>query len=54
MTNSSSATRILGADTRLLSLPALPGAALALGMLQCSAAAQADSYSNSGAAFTPS
>ena len=54
MTNSSSATRILGADTRLLSLPALPVAALALGMLLCSAAAQADSYSTSGAAFTPS
>ena len=33
MTNSSSATRILGADTRLLSRPALPVAALALGML---------------------
>ncbi len=54
MTNSSSATRILGADTRLLSRPALPVAALALGMLLCSAAAQADSYSNSGSAFTPS
>jgi len=54
MTQSSSLNRAPGANVRILSRPALPVAALALGMLLCSAAAQADSYSTSGAAFTPS
>ncbi len=54
MTQSSSLNRAPGANIRILSRPALPVAALALGMLLCSVAAQADGYSSSGAAFTPS
>ena len=53
MTQSSSLKRARSANLRLLSRPALPVVALALGLLLCSAAAQADSYSTSGSAFTP-
>ena len=48
MTQSSSLKRARSANLRLLSRPALPVVALALGLLLCSAAAQADSYSTSG------